>query len=85
MAACANAGLERMKYRVALTRKEEGYSVSCPGLSGCWPKGATANIRDAIHDYLGGGARDGIILNWRAARVRCGRCSQAARRPLAGA
>jgi predicted RNase H-like HicB family nuclease len=46
-----------MKYPVALKRTEEGYSVSCPGLPGCWSQGATeeealANIRDAIRDYL---------------------------------
>jgi predicted RNase H-like HicB family nuclease len=46
-----------MKYPVAWMRTEEGYSVSCPGLPGCWSQGATeeealANIRDAIHDYL---------------------------------
>jgi predicted RNase H-like HicB family nuclease len=46
-----------MKYPVALIRTEEGYSVSCPGLPGCWSQGATeeealVNIRDAIHDYL---------------------------------
>ena len=54
-----------MKYPVALTQTEEGYSVSCPGLPGCWSQGATedealANIRDAIHEYLevGGIVRD---------------------------
>ena len=46
-----------MKYPVALIRTEEGYSVSCPGLPGCWSQGATeeealANIRDAISEYL---------------------------------
>jgi predicted RNase H-like HicB family nuclease len=46
-----------MKYPVALTRTEEGYSVCCPGLPGCWSQGATeeealTNIRDAIHEYL---------------------------------
>ena len=46
-----------MKYPVALTRTEEGYSVSCPGLPGCWSQGATeeealANIRAAIREYL---------------------------------
>ena len=46
-----------MKYAVALMRTEEGYSVSCPGLPGCWSQGATeeealANIRDAIQEYL---------------------------------
>ena len=46
-----------MKYPVALMRTEEGYSVSCPGLPGCWSQGATeeeafSNIRDAIREYL---------------------------------
>ncbi len=46
-----------MKYPVALIPTEEGYSVCCPGLPGCWSQGATeeealANIRDAIREYL---------------------------------
>ncbi|MBS1873606.1 MAG: type II toxin-antitoxin system HicB family antitoxin [Acidobacteria bacterium] len=46
-----------MKYPVALVRTEEGYSVSCPGLPGCWSQGATeeealTNIRYAIGEYL---------------------------------
>ena len=46
-----------MKYPVALLRTEEGYSVSCPGLPGCWSQGATeeealSNIQDAICEYL---------------------------------
>jgi predicted RNase H-like HicB family nuclease len=46
-----------MKYPVALIRTEEGYSVSCPGLPGCWSQGGTeeealANIRYAIREYL---------------------------------
>jgi len=46
-----------MRYPVALKRTEEGYSVSCPGLPGCWSQGATeeealANIREAIREYL---------------------------------
>lgn len=45
-----------MKYRVVLKRDDEGYSVSCPGLPGCWSQGATEaeaieNIRDAIVEY----------------------------------
>jgi len=44
-------------YRVVLHRSKEGYSVSCPGLPGCWSQGATeeeaiANIRAAIQDYV---------------------------------
>jgi predicted RNase H-like HicB family nuclease len=46
-----------MKYPVALTQTEEGYSVCCPGLPGCWSQGATeeealANIRNAVSEYL---------------------------------
>lgn len=46
-----------MKYPVALTRTEEGYSVSCPGLPGCWSQGKTeeealANVKAAIEEYL---------------------------------
>jgi len=46
-----------MKYRIALHKSEEGYSVSVPGLPGCWSQGATEqeameNIRDAIREYL---------------------------------
>jgi len=46
-----------MKYRIALHKSEEGFSVSVPGLPGCWSQGATEhealeNIRDAIPEYL---------------------------------
>ena len=45
------------KYRVVLRHSEEGYSVSCPGLPGCWSQGATeeeaiANIQIAIQEYV---------------------------------
>ncbi len=44
-------------YRVVLHQSEEGYSVSCPGLPGCWSQGTTeeealANIRVAIREYV---------------------------------
>jgi predicted RNase H-like HicB family nuclease len=44
-------------YRVVLRQSEEGYSVSCPGLPGCWSQGTTeeealANIQTAIHEYV---------------------------------
>jgi len=46
-----------MKYKIALYKSEEGYSVSCPGLPGCWSQGETEeaaieNIRDAIKEYI---------------------------------
>jgi predicted RNase H-like HicB family nuclease len=46
-----------MRYKIALYKSEEGYSVSCPGLPGCWSQGASEgeaieNIMDAIKEYL---------------------------------
>ena len=46
-----------MKYKVVLKKSREGYSVSCPGLPGCWSQGKTEdealeNIQDAIREYL---------------------------------
>ena len=46
-----------MRYKIMLHKSEEGYSVSCPGLPGCWSQGTTEsealeNIRDAIREYL---------------------------------
>jgi predicted RNase H-like HicB family nuclease len=46
-----------MKYKIAIHQSDEGYSVSVPGLPGCWSQGATEeealeNVRDAIQEYL---------------------------------
>lgn len=46
-----------MEYKVVIQESEEGFSVSCPGLPGCWSQGATEreallNIQDAIREYL---------------------------------
>lgn len=46
-----------MKYQIALRKSEEGFSVSCPGLPGCWSQGETEeealeNIAEAIKEYL---------------------------------
>ena len=46
-----------MRYKIALVESDEGYSVSVPGLPGCWSQGATEqealdNIQDAIQAYL---------------------------------
>jgi predicted RNase H-like HicB family nuclease len=46
-----------MNYKVRIHESEEGYSVSCPGLPGCWSQGETEeealeNIRIAIEEYL---------------------------------
>ena len=53
-----------MKYKIALAHTDEGFSVSVPGLPGCWSQGATetealANIRDAIREYLA--VRDELV------------------------
>jgi predicted RNase H-like HicB family nuclease len=46
-----------VRYKVAVHQSDEGFSVSCPGLPGCWSQGATEqealeNIQDAIREYL---------------------------------
>ncbi len=46
-----------MKYKILLHKSEEGISVSCPALPGCWSQGETEeealeNIQDAIQEYL---------------------------------
>ena len=46
-----------MRYKVALRQSDEGFSVSCPGLPGCWSQGATEqealeHVREAIREYL---------------------------------
>ena len=44
-------------YRIAQHGSGEGFSVSVPGLLGCWSQGATEaeaieNIKDAIREYI---------------------------------
>ncbi len=46
-----------MRYKIALRHSDEGYSVSVPGLPGCWSQGQTeaealANIELAIREYF---------------------------------
>lgn len=46
-----------MKYKITLHQSDEGYSVSIPGLPGCWSQGTTeeetlANTEIAIREYL---------------------------------
>jgi len=50
-----------MVYTVALRESEEGFSVWCPGLPGCWSQGATEqealeNIQSAVREYLAAAA-----------------------------
>lgn len=62
-----------MRYRIVLKKSEEGYSVSCPGLPGCWSQGATEaealeNIQDAIREYLA--AVDELLRDTPDAEIR---------------
>ena len=62
-----------MRYKVVLQKSEEGYSVSCPGMPGCWSQGATEaealeNIQDAIREYLA--AVDDLLHGTPDAEVR---------------
>ena len=46
-----------MRYRIALHQSDEGFSISVPGLPGCWSQGAAElvaleNIKYAIREYL---------------------------------
>jgi predicted RNase H-like HicB family nuclease len=53
-----------MRYKIAVLKTDEGYSVSVPGLPGCWSQGTTEeealeNIQDAIQAYLA--TRDALL------------------------
>ena len=53
-----------MRYKIALLKTDEGYSVSVPGLPGCWSQGITEeealkNVQDAIQEYLA--VRDDLL------------------------
>ena len=59
-----------MKYKVALKKSKEGYSVSCPGLPGCWSQGKTEhealeNIQYAIREYF-----EAVALISRGSKIR---------------
>jgi predicted RNase H-like HicB family nuclease len=48
---------ENNEDKVILIESEEGFSVSCLGLPGCWSQGKTEeealdNIKDVIQEYL---------------------------------
>ena len=52
-----DAYVMNIDYPVIVKRSDEGYSVGCSALPGCWSQGATeeealANIRIAIEEYL---------------------------------
>ena len=44
-------GGSAMKYKIALHQSEEGYSVSVPGLPGCWSQGASEE--GFVNPFLG--------------------------------
>ena len=59
-----------MKYKVVLKKSKEGYSVSCPGLPGCWSQGKTEkealeNIQHAIREY-----REAVVAVSKGWKVR---------------
>lgn len=46
-----------MTYKVLLVKSDEGFSIGCPALPGCWSQGKTreealSNIREAIQLWL---------------------------------
>jgi predicted RNase H-like HicB family nuclease len=46
-----------VRYKVVLQESEEGFSVSCPALPGCWSQGDTEeealeDIQEAINECL---------------------------------
>lgn len=65
-----------MRYKIALHRSEEGYSVSVPGLPGCCSEGnteeqAVQNIREAIREYLS--VRDQLLEDATVREIEVGR------------
>jgi predicted RNase H-like HicB family nuclease len=64
-----------MKYRIALQHSDEGYSVSVPGLPGCWSQGKTeaeaiSSVREAIREYLV--VRDELLTDVEVREVEVG-------------
>jgi predicted RNase H-like HicB family nuclease len=64
-----------MTYKIAIKFSDEGYSVSVPGLPGCWSQGATEaealeNIRHAIQEYLD--VRDELLEGTEVREVEVG-------------
>jgi predicted RNase H-like HicB family nuclease len=62
-----------MRYKVMLQKSEEGYSVSCSGMPGCWSQGGTEaealeNIQEAIREYFA--AADDLLHDNLEAEVR---------------
>ncbi len=72
-----------MTYRVELIHSDEGYSVACPDLPGCFSQGeseeeAMSNIKSAITEYLAfAGDRQALNLPEREIRYVHGPSSSA--------
>jgi predicted RNase H-like HicB family nuclease len=67
-----------MKYKVVIKKSKEGYSVSCPGLPGCWSQGKTENealenIQDAIRQYLAAPSRFQKARRYEKLKSQCSR------------
>jgi predicted RNase H-like HicB family nuclease len=67
------SGGHKMNYKVLVHESDDGFSVSCRGLPGCWSQGKTepealANIQDAIREYLA--AVDDLIKGQDVREVR---------------
>jgi predicted RNase H-like HicB family nuclease len=63
-----------MKYRVTLIEHEDGISVSCPALRGCYSQGKTreealANIQEAIREWLAAEADEAKLFKVTEAEV----------------
>ena len=63
-----------MKYRVTLIEHEDGVSVSCPALRGCYSQGKTraealANIQEAIREWLAAEAEEAKFFKVSEAEV----------------
>ena len=63
-----------MNYKVLLHESEEGFSVSCPGLPGCWSQGQTEEGGEDIEEGIGGnfGAGGGVVEGGGGGEKRCG-------------
>ena len=53
-----------MRYKIAVLKTNEGYSVLVPGVPGCWSQGMTEeeavqSIQDAIQEHLA--VRDDLL------------------------
>lgn len=63
-----------MRYSTVRQKSEEGNSVSCPGLPGCWLQNATeAEALENIREVFESIATQSKIYSVRHRRLRCGK------------